>query len=167
MLDYFRNTLLLIAFAVVITSTIVGCTTAGKIGQISKFDINTASEKDIADALEKDGRVIISGGILFDFDSAKLTPSAVELASRVADVMKQNPNFKIAVVGHTDNTGDFNYNIKLSERRANAIVNQLVKDGVAKNRLAGVGVGQLSPIASNYTPEGQAENRRVELVLIR
>lgn len=71
------------------------------------------------------------------------------------------------MVGHTDNTGDFNYNIKLSERRANAIVNLLVKDGVANNRLAGVGVGSLSPIAPNDTSEGHAENRRVELVLVR
>ena len=82
-------------------------------------------------------------------------------------MMKQNPDLKVAVVGHTDSTGDFNYNLKLSERRAKAMVEALVKDGVAANRLAGVGVGPLSPVAPNDTPEGRAQNRRVELVLIR
>ena len=176
MLNSFKNTLIIIAFVIGGYSLLLGCATqnknvyqppAGKIGQISKFDITRASQEDIAAALQRDGRVVISGGILFDFDSAKLTPSAEEVGNKIADVMKQNPDLKVAVVGHTDNTGDFKYNIKLSERRANAIVNLLVKDGVAANRLAGVGVGSLSPIASNDTKEGQAENRRVELVLIR
>jgi len=126
-------------------------TTGRLVGQISKFDITKASQEDIANSLQRDGRVVISGGILFDLVSAKLTPSAVELVSRIADVMKQNPYLNVDVVGHTDNTGDFNYNIKLSERRANAIVNLLTKDGVANNRLAGLGVGSLSPIAPNDT----------------
>ena len=80
--------------------------------------------------------------------------------------MKKNPNLKVAVVGHTDNTGDFNYNLQLSQRRAKAMVDALVKDGVAADRLAAVGVGSLSPVAPNNTPEGRAQNRRVELVLI-
>jgi len=144
-----------------------GCTTTGKIGEASKFDIGTASTDDIAKALEKDGRVVISGGILFETDSAELAPSAADLVKRVSDVMKQNPNLKISVVGHTDSTGDYNYNIQLSERRAKAFVDALVKDGVAANRLTGVGVGPQSPIATNDTSEGRAQNRRVELVLIR
>jgi outer membrane protein OmpA-like peptidoglycan-associated protein len=136
-------------------------------GNVSKFDINTASEEDIATALQTDGRVIISGGILFEFDSAKINPNAMQLVDKLASVMMHYPNLNVAVVGYTDNTGNFNYNIKLSERRANAIVGQLVKDGVSSNRLAGVGVGPLNPIASNETEEGRAQNRRVELVLIR
>jgi len=175
MLNSLKHTLILGAFVLGGGVFLMACATqepayqppAGKIGQISKFDITIASREDIADALQRDGRVVISGGILFDFDSAKLTPGAEEVGYKIADVMKQNPDLKVAVVGHTDNTGDFKYNIKLSERRADAIVSLLVKDGVAANRLAGVGVGSLSPIASNDTPEGRAENRRVELVLIR
>lgn len=174
MFKYFNKSVLFIALSIGITGAILGCVKnepppeppPGLMGQVSKFDI-TASEEDIANALQKDGRVVISGGILFEFDSAKINPRAMELVSRIADVMKQNPNLNIAVVGYTDNTGNFNYNIKLSQRRANAIVDQLVKDGVANNRLAGVGVGPLNPIASNDTEEGRAQNRRVELVLIR
>jgi OOP family OmpA-OmpF porin len=166
---YFKNAMRCTAIALSMVSALalLGCATPGKIGEMSKFDVATASPDDIKKALEKDGKVVLSGGILFETDSAKLTPSAADLVSRISEVMKENPNFKISVVGHTDSTGDYNYNIKLSERRAKAFVNALVKDGVAANRLTGVGVGPQSPVASNDTPEGRTENRRVELVLIR
>jgi len=148
-----------------------GCVTSGtksaKIGEMSKFDIATASTEEIAKALEKDGKVAISGGVLFETDSAKLAPSTGELVRRIADVMKKNPNLKISVVGHTDTTGDYNYNVKLSERRAKAFVDALIQNGVSANRLTGVGVGPQSPVATNDTVEGRAQNRRVELVVIR
>jgi outer membrane protein OmpA-like peptidoglycan-associated protein len=145
---------------------LAACSTTGKIGQMSKFDITTASPEDIAKALKEDGRVAISGGILFETNSAQLAPNAADVVRRVADVMKENPNLKLAVVGNTDNTGDFKYNLQLSQRRANAMVDALVKDGVAPDRLTGVGVGSLSPVATNDTAEGRTQNRRVELVLI-
>ncbi|HEX3035613.1 MAG TPA: OmpA family protein [Thermodesulfobacteriota bacterium] len=175
MFTYFKKSVLFIALTIGSTGAFMGCATSeppppqppsGKIGELSKFDITTASPEEIANALQRDGRVVISGGILFETDSARLTPSAVDLVKRLADVMMRNPDLKVAVVGHTDSTGDFKYNIKLSEQRADAIVNQLVEDGVAANRLAGVGVGPLSPVATNDTVEGRAQNRRVELVLI-
>lgn len=144
-----------------------GCETPGRIGQMSKFDVATASTEDIAKALKKDGKVVISGGILFATDSAELAPSAEDLVKRIAVVMKQNPDLNISVVGHTDNTGDYNYNVRLSERRAKAFANALINNGVAANRLTAVGVGPQSPVATNDTAEGRARNRRVELVLIR
>jgi outer membrane protein OmpA-like peptidoglycan-associated protein len=131
-----------------------------------EFDIATASPDDIAEPLKEDGRVAISGGILFETNTATLAPTAANLLTKLSDVMKKNPNLKVAVVGHTDNTGDFNYNLQLSQRRAKAMVDALVKDGVAAARLAAVGVGPLSPVAPNNAPEGRAQNRRVELVLI-
>lgn len=176
MLNSFKSTFLLMVFIIGSTGALIGCATqqtpvyqppAGKIGQISEFDITQASEQDIADALQRDGRVIISGGLLFAFDSAELNPEAQQITAKLAQVMLQHPNLKVAVVGNTDNTGNFKYNIGLSERRANAIVKALERDGVGTDRLVGVGVGSLIPIASNDTPEGQAKNRRVELVLIR
>jgi outer membrane protein OmpA-like peptidoglycan-associated protein len=167
---------LLIVFVVCATGGIIGCaslggsnpppTPSGKVGQMDIFDINQASEQEIYTALYRDGSVAISGGILFAFDSAEINPEAQAIVAKIAGMMQQHPNLELAVVGYTDNTGDFNYNLGLSKRRAGAIVTQLVKDGVSKDRLAGVGVGPLNPIASNATPEGQAENRRVELVLI-
>ena len=143
-----------------------GCETPGKIGEASRFDVAEASSDDIAKALREDGRVTISGGILFETDSARLAPSAAPLVTRLADVLKKNPDLKVAVLGHTDNTGDYNYNIQLSERRAKAMLDALVKDGIAANRLAALGVGPLIPAGPNDTPEGRAQNRRVELVLI-
>ena len=175
MFNTFRKALLIV-FAIVTTVGMIGCasmggsnpppTPPGKVGQMEIFDINQASEQEIYTALYRDGSVAISGGILFAFDSDKVNPGAEAIVSKIADMMEQHPNLELAVVGYTDNTGDFNYNLGLSKRRADAIVNSLVKDGVSKDRLAGVGVGPLNPIASNATPEGQAENRRVELVLI-
>ncbi|MGY6276486.1 OmpA family protein [Methylomonas sp. MgM2] len=133
---------------------------------MSKFDIALASPDDIAEALKKDGRVAISGGILFDTDSAAIAPNASGLVGRIADMMNRNPEIKVAVVGHTDSTGDYKYNIQLSERRAKAMVNALTREGISANRLAAVGVGPLIPAATNDTAEGRAQNRRVELVLI-
>jgi len=167
-MNYFNNVVrcFVIAFASSAVLALSACSTTGKLGQMSKFDISTASPEDIAKALKDDGRVAISGGILFDTDSAKLAPNSADVVSRIADMMKQNPSLKVAVVGHTDNTGDFKYNLQLSQRRANAMVEALVKDGIAADRLTGVGVGPLSPVATNETEEGRAQNRRVELVLI-
>ena len=176
MSNIIKKVLLLVVFVIGATGGIVGCASMGgsnppppppgKIGQMSKFDINQASEQEIYTALQRDGSVAISGGILFAFDSAKINPGAEAIVAKIAGMMEQNPTLELAVVGYTDNTGDFNYNLGLSKRRADAIVNQLVKEGVARDRLAGVGVGPLNPIASNNTAEGRAENRRVELVLI-
>jgi len=168
-MGYFkRNAVQLVAIALGVASALAlsGFETPGKIGQSSRFDIAKASPDDIAKALMNDGRVVISGGMLFDSESAKLAPSAADVVRRVSDMMKQNSDLNLAVVGHTDNTGDFDYNRQLSERRAQAMVHALVKDGVAATRLAAVGVGPLSPAAPNDTPEGRAQNRRVELVLL-
>lgn len=75
------------------------------------------------------------------------------------------PLLKLHVVGHTDNVGDLDYNLKLSKARAEAVVNELVsKHKIAADRLKAHGVGPLSPVSSNDSEEGRALNRRVELV---
>ena len=172
----FIKSILMFILVIGVTANITGCASMGgsnppppppgKIGQMEKFDINQASEQEIYTALQRDGSVAISGGILFAFDSAKINPSAEAIVAKIADMLEQHPSLELAVVGYTDNTGDFNYNLGLSKKRADAIVNQLMKEGVASHRLAGVGVGPLNPIASNATDQGRAENRRVELVVI-
>lgn len=176
MLDNLKKLSLLVVLVVGTTGMLAGCasmrgsnpppTPAGQIGQMSTFDINIASEQEIYTALQRDGSVAISGGILFAFDSAEVNPGAQAIVAKIAGMMEQHPTLELAVVGYTDNTGDFNYNLGLSKRRADAIVNELVIDGVARDRLAGVGVGPLNPIAPNTTEQGRAENRRVELVII-
>ena len=176
MLHIIKKAVLLIVLVIGTTGGLVGCaslggsnpppTPAGQIGTMSTFDINVASEQEIYTALYRDGSVAISGGILFAFDSAKVNPGAQAIVAKIAGMMEDHPTLELAVVGYTDNTGDFKYNLGLSKRRADAIVNELVIDGVARNRLAGVGVGPLNPIAPNTTEQGRAENRRVELVII-
>ena len=175
MFNIIKKAVFLIVLLAGTTFGLVGCASMGgsppppppgQIGQMSTFDINVASEQEIYTALYRDGSVAISGGILFAFDSAQVNPGAEAIVDKIVGMMEDHPTLELAVVGYTDNTGDFKYNLALSKRRADAIVNLLVKDGIARNRLAGVGVGPLNPIAPNTTEAGRAENRRVELVII-
>ena len=136
------------------------------VGNVEIFNIATADPNDVIDALLRDGRAILRG-INFAFDSAELDGNAYASASRIGTILEQLPELRLAVVGHTDNTGDFQYNMGLSERRAQAIVSALRKDfSVGPERVVGVGVGPLAPITSNATDEDKAQNRRVELVVI-
>jgi outer membrane protein OmpA-like peptidoglycan-associated protein len=121
-----------------------------------------------ADALAKDiaktGHVAIYG-IYFDTDKADVKPESEPILKEIAKLLQQNPKLKLYVVGHTDNVGDLTYNMKLSQARAGAVVEELVsKYGVDAKRLKARGVGPLSPVVSNNTEEGRAKNRRVELV---
>ena len=104
-------------------------------------------------------------GIYFDFDKSDVKSESEPALKEISKLLSENPSLNLYVVGHTDNTGDFNYNMKLSQSRAEAVVNTLTsKYGVNKNRITSAGVGPLSPIASNDTEEGKALNRRVELI---
>ncbi len=104
-------------------------------------------------------------GIYFDFDKADVKPASDPALKEIAKLLQQDPKLKLYVVGHTDNVGEFSYNIKLSQARADSVVKKLVTDyGISADRLKPHGVGPLAPVSSNKTEEGQALNRRVELV---
>ena len=140
--------------------------TRGHPGTDEVIASQSTDPNDVIDALLRDGRAILRG-INFAFDSAELDGTAYASASRIGTILEQLPELRLAVVGHTDNTGDFQYNMGLSERRAQAIVSALRKDfGIGPERLVGVGVGPVAPITSNATDEDKAQNRRVELVVI-
>lgn len=79
-------------------------------------------------------------------------------------MLKANPDFKIAIDGHTDNVGDAKSNKKLSEARAHAVMNAVVAQGIDSKRLIAAWFGMEQPVADNRTEEGRAKNRRVELV---
>jgi len=101
---------------------------------------------------------------LFDFDKAEVKAEFFPLLDHIAKVMSDNPKVTVQLEGHTDSTGSEEYNQGLSERRANAIKESLVKRTmVDAKRLNTVGFGESKPITTNETKEGRAKNRRVDL----
>jgi outer membrane protein OmpA-like peptidoglycan-associated protein len=104
-------------------------------------------------------------GIYFDLDSYTIKPESEPTIEAIADMLKTNSSLRVYVIGHTDMTGELEYNMELSGKRAEAVVYALVdRYGIAEDRLKAKGVGPLSPVSTNKTEEGRKLNRRVELV---
>jgi len=104
-------------------------------------------------------------GIHFDTGKSVIKPESDAALAEIVKLLNGDANLKVNVVGHTDSVGGIESNMKLSQDRANAVVQALIgKHGIEANRLKAYGVGPLSPVASNDTEEGKAKNRRVELV---
>jgi outer membrane protein OmpA-like peptidoglycan-associated protein len=121
-----------------------------------------------ADAFAKDirstGHAAVYG-IYFDTGKALIKPESETALKEIARMLQGDPGLKVHVVGHTDNVGGLEANMKLSQERANAVVLNLTgKHGIAAARLKAGGVGPLAPVASNDSDAGKAKNRRVELV---
>jgi len=114
---------------------------------------------------KKEDRLLVkmSNAVLFDVNSAALKPEASGTMNQMADVMVRYPETDILVKGHTDSTGSEKDNQDLSERRATMVKNHLIDRGVTHQRVTAMGFGETMPIASNDTPEGRAQNRRVEI----
>ena len=107
---------------------------------------------------------IVVYDITFDVNKATIKPESMKEINRIKALMDENPSLKYEVQGHTDSTGNPESNQKLSEKRAQAIVDKMVELGVSPNRLKAVGKGETSPIGDNNTEAGRAKNRRVEFV---
>ncbi len=123
-----------------------------------------ADAKSLAHDINSTGHASVYG-IHFDFNKADVKPESEPTLKEIAKLLKQNPELKLYVVGHTDSVGKIAYNMKLSRERAETVVKVLAeKYGAAQNRLKPYGVGPLAPVSSNETDEGRALNRRVELV---
>ena len=112
------------------------------------------------------GLVISLSDILFDVDKATLRAGAEQNVRRIAAILNQYPEHQIAVEGHTDATGGDAYNQKLSEERAASVRLSLVAGGVDPSRITSRGFGKTQPVATNDTPEGRQQNRRVEVVVL-
>lgn len=120
--------------------------------------------EDMQAGLDKSGHIALYG-LLFDTDKDTLKDESLPALEEVAKLLKNNPALKLYVVGHTDNQGSAEYNLDLSQRRSRSIVKMLVsRYGIDAKRLHGHGAGLFSPVASNFSEEGRAKNRRVELV---
>ncbi len=107
---------------------------------------------------------IVTHGINFDIDKATIKPESMGTINMIVRVMKDNPDIKFEVDGHTDNTGTSPHNLTLSQQRADAVVAQFVVMGVDASRLTSKGFGDTKPISDNATLEGKANNRRVEFI---
>ena len=111
------------------------------------------------------GLVVNVSDVLFDFDSANLKPGAREKVARIASILHSHPDLKIEVEGHTDSVGSDAYNQRLSERRADSVRGGLVQQGVNRDVVGTAGFGESRPVATNGTPSGRQQNRRVEIVI--
>jgi OOP family OmpA-OmpF porin len=126
--------------------------------------ITTVSSAEIGASLANEGRVSFYG-IYFDFDKADIKPESDVQLAEMAKFLKSSPDLRVFVVGHTGNKGKADYNQSLSQRRADAVAKALAtRHGADPKRIVARGLGSLAPLASNRTEEGQAKNRRVELV---
>jgi OmpA-OmpF porin, OOP family len=103
----------------------------------------------------------------FDFDKATIGPAGQAELEKAVAFVKRYPGAKVSIAGHTDSTGTDEYNMGLSQRRATAVKDYLVKQGAADaQRITTVGYGETRPIASNATPEGRTQNRRAEILIL-
>jgi outer membrane protein OmpA-like peptidoglycan-associated protein len=126
-----------------------------------------ALERELADLKGKKtdrGVVVTLGDVLFDTGKATLKPGAYTTVDRLATVLKEDQQRKVLIEGHTDNVGSDEYNQELSERRAASVQAALFERGVDAAQISTVGKGETTPVASNDSPVGRQQNRRVELV---
>lgn len=127
-----------------------------------RMQVVTAAE--IGGKIGTEGKAVFYG-IQFDFDKADIKPESAPQLAEMAKFLKENAQLRAFVVGHTDSKGALDYNVNLSNRRADAVVKALTSQhGIDAKRLTPRGLGPLSPVASNRTDDGKAKNRRVELV---
>jgi outer membrane protein OmpA-like peptidoglycan-associated protein len=143
------------------TVNVTGTSPDGKTAQASITIAGTAPLKKAV--LEKHQRIRIYG-IHFDVDSAHIQPRSEPVIAQIAALMKRNPSWRLEISGHTDSDGGAAYNLRLSQQRAQSVVNDLVaRYGIASSRMIARGYGLTRPVATNATEAGKALNRRVEL----
>lgn len=140
----------------------------GKLNILQEKPFEQTITKVTADAilneLSQNGKSILY--IQFDSDQSQIKPQGKETVTQIAEALKKDKNLKISIEGHTDATGDAAHNKKLSQERAQTVMNLLVSDGIDKSRLSATGYGAEKPLLPNNSEDNKAKNRRVELVRI-
>ena len=121
--------------------------------------------KQLYDRIMSDGKFVTSG-ILFDVNKATLKPESMGVINQIIKMMKEHMDLRLSIEGHTDSDGEQVWNQELSEKRAAAVKDTLVERGIDSSRLETKGYGESKPVGSNSTPEGKANNRRVEFIKI-
>jgi outer membrane protein OmpA-like peptidoglycan-associated protein len=112
------------------------------------------------------GYVLTLGDVLFEFDRAELLPGAYRTIDKLVSFLKKYPNRNVLIEGHTDSIGTSDYNLDLSQRRADAVRIALVERDISLSRISTKGYGKRYPVASNDTEAGRQRNRRVEIVIL-
>jgi outer membrane protein OmpA-like peptidoglycan-associated protein len=151
---------------------ILGAVVGGTIGGIIGHQMDQQAkelEQNIPGAIvERVGegiQVTFESGLLFDFDSDRIKPTAAQNLANLASSLGKYPNSNLLIVGHTDAKGTTEYNQDLSERRARSTAMYLATRGVSAGRMMTVGRGEIEPVASNESESGMAQNRRVEVAI--
>lgn len=119
------------------------------------------SDEIVADLIEK-GKAVLY--INFNVDKSDITAEGNEVVTQIIGALQKDKSLKISIEGHTDNTGDALHNKKLSNDRANSVMNNLIANGIDKTRLSATGFGSEKPLKANDSEENKAKNRRVELI---
>lgn len=152
--------------------TIIGAVVGGTAGAIIGRDMDKQAEEiktsipgAKVERVEEGIKVEFNEKILFAFSKADLGDSAMKNLNTLVDILNKYPLTNIEVQGHTDSRGTEEYNQGLSERRASSVANYLIAKGINASRITTKGFGKLAPAYSNDTPEGQAQNRRVEFII--
>ncbi|MDO8994250.1 MAG: OmpA family protein, partial [Daejeonella sp.] len=141
------------------------------IGKVSTKGLNRSTtlyvnlELEIEEA--KVGQSIVLNNIYFEVGKADLNTTFSSDLDKLIQFLKDNPDTRLEIQGHTDNMGSLTLNAKLSQARANSVVQHLINNGIEYTRLSGIGLGQSLPVASNTTVEGRAKNRRVVMKVIQ
>jgi len=112
-------------------------------------------------------KVISLNGVQFETNSAALTSASLPVLDHAVVTLKENPGIRVQAAAYTDNRGRDAYNLKLSEKRANSVMQYLTSHGIDASRVQSKGYGEAMPIADNNTEEGRAMNRRVELNVLK
>jgi outer membrane protein OmpA-like peptidoglycan-associated protein len=158
---------------------LVGAAAGGVVGagvghymdqQQAEFEQKLATERqahevEIQRLQDQSLKITMSSEVSFDFNSARVNPPFAKTLDKVADILKRYDRSNIKIVGHTDNVGSEDYNMKLSEQRAQAVAYYLEDQGVSSNRITTEGRGELDPRADNATAAGRQLNRRVEMLI--
>jgi len=131
----------------------------------AKNKLNELQSKLIQVTEDARGIILSMSDILFDVDKASLKSDLKTSLARVAGILSVYQELNVSVEGHTDNTGSEEHNLKLSEQRAQNVLQFLVEQGIDAKRLSSKGYGMSKPVADNSTKEGRQKNRRVDLVI--
>jgi flagellar motor protein MotB len=123
--------------------------------------------KDIPLKRIQPGEKVILKNVFFDFASAKLLDESKAELGQLAQFLRDNPDIKVRITGHTDDVGKHAYNLDLSQNRARTVANCLLSEGIAMNRVSYRGMGSSEPVAGNDTEDGRAQNRRTELLIVK